>query len=208
MQFEIKNRWSGKVQFAANIECSADASFGVKVGLAVVWARNSGANLSGAYLRDANLRDANLSDANLRDANLSDANLSGAYLRDANLRDANLSGANLRDANLSGANLSGANLGGAPVIPDIHKAVYAAASQDGALDMSQWHNSCGTAHCRAGWVVTLAGEAGKALEERIGTPAAATMIYLSSDTKMGKFPDFYCNNETALADMKQRAHGD
>ena len=143
MQFEIKNRWSGKVQFAANIECSADASFGVKVGLAVVWARNSGANL-----------------------------------------------------------------GGAPVIPDIHKAVYAAASQDGALDMSQWHNSCGTAHCRAGWVVTLAGEAGKALEERIGTPAAATMIYLSSDTKMGKFPDFYCNNETALADMKQRAHGD
>ena len=53
MQFEVKNRWTGKVQFTAEIECEASASVGLKVGLAVKW----------AYLSGANLRDANLSDA-------------------------------------------------------------------------------------------------------------------------------------------------
>ena len=43
----------------------------------------------------------------------------------------------------------------APVIPNIHQAVYEAASQPGCLDMTKWH--CGTAHCRAGCVVTLEG---------------------------------------------------
>lgn len=121
MQFEIKNCWSGRVQYNAEIECSADASTGVKIGLAVLWAIRSGANLSGA-------------------------------------------------------NLSGADLSGAPVIPDIHKAVYAAASAPGALNMSTWHSetACGTAHCRAGWVVALAGQAGRRLEAAVGTPAAAT----------------------------------
>ncbi|MCP4410751.1 MAG: pentapeptide repeat-containing protein [Gammaproteobacteria bacterium] len=127
-KFEVTNRWSGNVQFTAEIECEKDEAYSVKLGLAVRWGIKSGAylrdaNLRGANLRDANLSDANLSDANLRDANLrdanlSDANLSGANLsdanlRDANLRDANLRGANLRDANLSDANLSGAYLRGA-----------------------------------------------------------------------------------------------
>ena len=74
--------------------------------------------------------------------------------------------------------------------------------------MSTWHNSCGTAHCRAGWIVTLAGEEGKRLESTIGTPAAATLIYLASDPKIEQFPDFYCNNEDALADMKARAEAE
>jgi hypothetical protein len=138
MQFNILNRFTGKVQITAEITCSDNELESVKLGLAVKWsfenkkdlsganlsgANLSGANLSGANLRGANLRGANLSGANLSDAYLSDANLSGAnlsdaYLSDAYLRGANLSGANLsdaylRDANLSGANLSGANLSGA-----------------------------------------------------------------------------------------------
>jgi hypothetical protein len=177
----------------------------------------SGANLRGANLSGADLRDANLRDANLRGANLRGANLSGADLRDANLRDANLSGANLsgadlRDANLSGAdlrdaNLRDANLRGAdvPAIPDIHRVVLEAASQPGALDMGSWHNDCGTAHCRAGWVVTLAGEPGRALEEAVGTPAAAALIYARSDPSLSCTPDFYCDNDEALADMKRLA---
>ena len=68
--------------------------------------------------------------------------------------------------------------------------------------MGNWH-SCETAHCRAGWVVTLAGEAGKALEWAIGTPAAAAVIYMSSDPELEKIPNFYCNHETAMADMKR-----
>ena len=129
-----------------------------------------------------------------------------ANLRGANLRGAYLSGADLSEANLREAYLSGAYLSGAPVIDDIHAKVYAAASQPGALDMGSWH--CGTSHCRAGWVVTLAGQPGLDLEAKIGTPAAAMAIYMASDPERWKnerLPDFYCDNATALADMARMA---
>ena len=129
--------------------------------------------------------------------------LTWAYKSGAVLSGAVLRGAVLRGADLSGAVLSDADLRGAPAIPDIHKAVHAAASQPGALNMSTWH--CGTTHCRAGWVVTLAGEAGADLERRIGTSAAAALIYLKSDPALERIPDFYCDNKTALADMKRLA---
>ena len=165
-----------------------------------------GANLSGADLSEANLREANLREANLSGANLREAYLSGAYLSGADLSGANLSEAYLSGAYLSWANLSEADLSGAPVIDDIHAKVYAAASQPGALDMGSWH--CGTSHCRAGWVVTLAGQPGLDLEAKIGTPAAAMAIYMASDPERWKnerLPDFYCDNATALADMARMA---
>ena len=119
---------------------------------------------------------------------------SGADLTGADLRGARLTGARLSGAYLSGAYLGDADLGDAPVIENIHQKVYAAASQPDALDMDVWHNSCGTAHCRAGWVVTLAGEAGKELESKIGTAGAALAIYLKSDPerfKTERIPNFY-----------------
>ena len=67
-----------------------------------------------------------------------------------------------------------------PIIPEIHAAVYAAASAPAALEMEQWH-TCGTTHCRAGWVVALAGEAGAELERFFDTELAAMMIYDASD---------------------------
>jgi len=124
-QFIVRNRYTGDVQFTAEITTTPDMLPSVKLGLAVKWARESdadlsAANLGGANLGGANLGGANLSAANLGGANLGGANLGGAYLggaylggaylRDASLRGANLSGANLRDANLRGANLRGANL--------------------------------------------------------------------------------------------------
>lgn len=93
---------------------------------------------------------------------------------------------------------------GVPAIPDIHRAVYAAASQPGALDMEKWHK-CDTTHCRAGWVVTLANEAGAALEERYGTGAAAWMIYQASDPEMSIQPNWMASDKTALADMTKMA---
>jgi hypothetical protein len=254
-KFEVRNRWTGKVQFTAEIETTPLMTPRVKLGLAVKWAYKSdavlrGADLSdadlsdallrGAVLSDAVLRGADLSGADLSDADLSDALLRGAVLSDAVLRGADLSGADLSDADLSdavlrgadlsdadlsdallrgavlsdavlrGADLSGADLSGAdlsecPVkIPNIHKAVYEAASAPQALDMATWHR-CETTHCRAGWVVTLAGDAGRALEWAMGTPAAAAMIYLASDPKLEKMPNFYTNNEAAMADMKRLA---
>ena len=213
MQYDVLNRWTGKVQFTATIECDADASAGFKLGLAVKWGRKNdavlhGANLSGADLSGADLSGAVLSGAVLHGANLRGADLSGAVLSSADLSGADLSGAVLSSADLSGADLSGADLSGAPKIENIHQAIYAAASAPDALDMGRWHTACGTAHCRAGWAVVLAGEAGKALEAKIGTPAAATLIYLASDPELERFPSFYCGNEKALADMKARAEAE
>ena len=231
MKFEIKNRWTGSVAFTAEIAATDDDTRSVKLGLAIReavkalanlreanlrWAYLSEANLRWANLREADLRWAYLSGANLRGADLSGADLSGADLREADLSEADLSGAYLREADLRWADLSGAYLreadlrwaylSEAPVIEDIHAKVYAAASQPGALDMGKWH--CGTSHCRAGWVVTLAGKEGSDLEARIGTPAAAMAIYMASDPdrwKTERLPDFYCDNATALADMARMA---
>jgi len=230
MKFEIKSRWSMKTIF----ECELDVKFDnspekIRLGEAVKNAVLSGADLSGAVLRGADLRGAVLRGAVLRGAvlrgavlrgadligaNLIDADLRGAVLRGANLIGADLSGAVLRGANLIGANLIGANLIGAdlrenlegvPFIKDIHQTVYNACTvSPDALDMVGWHK-CETTHCRAGWVVTLAGEGGKALKFAMGTPAAAAIIYLKSDPKLEKMPDFYCSNEEALADMKRLA---
>jgi hypothetical protein len=231
MNFEIKNRFTGFVQFSCELSAEvAGQSYRMQLGFAVKKAVSSGADLRGAdlsgadlrganlrganlsgadlrgaYLRDADLSGANLRGANLRGANLRGANLSGADLRGANLRDADLSGANLRGANLRGANLRGANLRDCPVkIQGIHSAVYAAASKPQALDMGNWH-TCDTTHCRAGWVVALAGEGGRALEWAYGTPSAAALIYMASDPSLERIPDFYCGNVDALEDMRRLA---
>jgi hypothetical protein len=134
MKFQIKNRFSGAVQFECELGAEFEAfGYAIQLGAAVkvafkarasLYGANlsganlsgadlSGANLSRATLYGANLSGANLYRADLYRANLSGANLSGADLYRANLSRANLSGANLSGADLSGANLSGANLSGA-----------------------------------------------------------------------------------------------
>ena len=210
MKIQIKFRWSDKILFEGEYNSMKDCV----VDAVLRGADLRGADLRGAVLSDADLRGAVLSDADLRGADLrgavlSDAVLSGAVLRGAVLRGADLRGAVLRGAVLSGAvlsgaNLSDANLSGVPKIENIHQAVYAAASQPNAFDMSNVH-TCETTHCRAGWVVTLAGEGGAAMEYCLGWSAAAALIYLKSDPKLEKIPNFFADNETAMADMKRLA---
>ena len=65
MKFEIKNRWTGKVQSVAEIECDEGAGLPFKIGLAVKWAFKRGGNLSGADLSGANLSEADLRGADL-----------------------------------------------------------------------------------------------------------------------------------------------
>ena len=144
MKFEIKNRWTEKVQFIAEIKCADDAPLGVKVGLAVKWAYLSGADLSRA-------------------------------------------------------NLSGADLSGAPIIPKIDAAILAAIEAGGTLDMSAWH-TCETTHCRAGWAITLAGEAGAKLEAAYGPAVAGSLIYAASRPDR-RIPNFYADDEAAMADI-------
>ena len=172
----------------------------------------SGANLCDANLRGAYLCDADLSGADLCDAGLSGANLRGAYLRGANLRGAYLCDANLRGGDLRGGDLIGTDLRGAtlpdfvPMVEGIDAKVASAVGDGMQLEMGNWHgqNACGTTHCRAGWAVVIAGKAGEALEERLGTELAGTLIYAKS--RPGKpVPDFYCDNEKALASIRADA---
>ena len=113
IKFDVTNRFTGAVQFTAEIDCAESEKVGIKLGLAVKWAINTRVSLADANLADANLAGANLARANLAGANLADANLAGANLARANLAGANLAGANLADAILAGANLADANLAGA-----------------------------------------------------------------------------------------------
>ena len=80
MKIKIKNRFSGEVQFIADIDCRDDELTYVKIGLAVKWAIKNNANLDGANLGGANLDGANLYGANLGCANLNRARLDGANL--------------------------------------------------------------------------------------------------------------------------------
>src|SRR5690606_23344240 len=74
IKFDVTNRFTGAVQFTAEIDCDENAARSVKLGLAVKWGVKAR-----AYLAGANLADAYLADANLAGANLADANLARAY---------------------------------------------------------------------------------------------------------------------------------
>ena len=78
MKYDIKNRFTGELQFTADIDCADQAPESKKLGLAVLWGLVNGANLAGAYLAGADLAGAYLARANLARANLAGANLAGA----------------------------------------------------------------------------------------------------------------------------------
>jgi len=92
-----------------------------------------------------------------------------------------------------------------PIVPNLHQQLYAAVSQPGALNMGTWHKY-EKKHCRAGWVVTLAGEQGRELEEFYDPCLAAMLIYDASCPGFKINPArFYDDNDAALADMKRLA---
>jgi uncharacterized protein YjbI with pentapeptide repeats len=77
IDFDVKNRFTGDVQFSANIDCSEGDAHPLKMGLAVKWALDNGAYLNGAYLGGAYLEGAYLGRANLGRAYLGGADLEG-----------------------------------------------------------------------------------------------------------------------------------
>ena len=163
-----------------------------------------GDTLTGANLTDADLAWADLTGANLTDADLTGADLTGADLTEVDLIDADLTGVDLIDADLTGANLYGAKLPEAPVVERLHTKMLSAI-EAGGLDMKTWH-TCETTHCRAGWAIVLAGDAGWALEKKIGPSAAGALIINASCPYLdGKVPDFVATNEDALADIRRCA---
>jgi len=99
----------------------------------------------------------------------------------------------------------GAPLGQPPIpkIENINARVLEAVSAPKALDMGNWH-TCNTTHCRGGWVVHLAGEAGYALERFHDTELAAQLIYRESGSPINP-GRFYDSNDDAMADIKRMA---
>lgn len=74
MKVEIKNRFTGAVQFTAELGAEFDGeSDAIKLGAAVKIAVKAGANLAGADLAGAYLAGAYLAGADLADADLADA---------------------------------------------------------------------------------------------------------------------------------------
>ena len=67
-------------------------------------------------------------------------------------------------------------------------------------------HTCKSTHCRGGWVIVLAGDAGLALERFYNWELAAMLIYDASAPGFEINPArFYDSNEDALVDMKQLA---
>ena len=189
------------------------------------------ANLARADLTHANLTHANLTRANLTRANLTDADLTDANLTDANLTDADLTDAYLADArNVPAISPSDAPAPppqtheewraarpkndterakryrerhpDVPVVEQLDAKILAAIEGGaGKLEMGNWH-SYSTTHCRGGWAIHLAGDAGYELERRFDPAVAGRMIYSAST---GRVPHFYATNEVALDDIKRCA---
>jgi hypothetical protein len=90
------------------------------------------------------------------------------------------------------------------VIENIHQTVLAAASNPNSLDMATWH-TCENTHCWAGWVVTLAGDEGKKLEQFFDTPLAAMKILDASSPHRVSPVRFFETNADALKHMRKLA---
>lgn len=91
-----------------------------------------------------------------------------------------------------------------PVIDNIHQTIRQQVSNPDSLDMSSWH-TCDTTHCRAGWVVFLAGKEGMELETKTSTEFAALQIYKASSEIKVSPVRFYEPNEVAMADINRCA---
>ena len=185
------------------------------------------ANLADAYLAGADLARADLADANLADANLADAYLAGADLAGAYLADAYLAGANLAGAKNLPADIPATRPAEpyqrdmrpaaqrqaeraarfrernpeVPVVEALDAKILERIQGGAALEMGSWH-TCETTHCRAGWAVHMAGEAGYALERQYGPQQAGRMIYVAS---VGRVPHFFASNERAMEDLREQA---
>jgi len=154
------------------------------------------ADLSGVDFSDWDLRGMDLSYVDLRFANLSRANL-----RYSNLSYAKLSSADLSCADLSSSNLVGVDLPEVICEADLPGRILAAiGSEGGQLNMESWH-TCATTHCLGGWATTLHAQ-GKVLESRLGTNAAAALIF---NACVGAIPDFYSDEVTAQKWLEEKA---
>lgn len=93
-----------------------------------------------------------------------------------------------------------------PAVDNLDIRVYEAVKSDPwALNMKSWH--CGTGHCRAGWIVQLAGRPGRKLENEFdySTPMAAMLIYHKSTGRHIEPYKLYTTKANAMASIERAA---
>jgi hypothetical protein len=222
IKFEIKNRWTDEVAFTAEIEADDATPYGVKVCKAVLWAIAAGVALtnlnldrcdfSGVEIRDSSFDGSRFVRSSFDGSSFVRSSFDGSSFVRSSFVDSRFDGSSFVDSRFVRSSFVDSSFDGAniiiPKIENIHQAVYNFALQEGNFDMGSWHHggACGTAHCRAGTVNHLAGEAGMKLEGQIGPSGAAALIYFASDPTMKTVPNFSAiRNEDALADMKRMA---
>ena len=149
MTFQIKNRFTGAVQFECELSAQvADESYSIQLGFAVKAAIRADANLAGADLAGADLARANLAGADLAGANL-------ARAKAAELSEAQRAACNMNPA-------SGEEIARLDAVREV------VLKNPRRLRMDTWHSdewdathtpeeehTCGSAHCIAGWLQAL-----------------------------------------------------
>jgi hypothetical protein len=161
-------------------------------------------DLRGMDFREMDFRGAVMRGADMRAADFRGAHLPIAYFCGADLREADFREAYLIGADFCGADMAGAKFDAVPAVPDLDAHILGVIeSGAGAMDMSVWH-TCETTHCRAGWAITFAGEAGAELERRFGPSVAGALIYAASCPDE-PVPDFFASGSDALDDIRRRA---
>ena len=203
---------NGDVAYIAEIGCDGETPDSTQKRLALRCAFANKGSLVDVDLSGACLSGQSFLNVDLTGANLSGADLKGSMMSAVNFRGANLTGADFTCALIDRTKISWAELSKiklpdgieVPTITNIHQRIYDAAKAEGALDMEVVH-ACETTHCRAGWTIHLAGEAGYALQKAMGWSVAATLIYKKSDPDRDFALDFITTNDKALADMKRQA---
>lgn len=91
-----------------------------------------------------------------------------------------------------------------PVVENIHSKILEVVSEPGTLRMDTWH-TCDTTHCRAGWAVHLAGEAGYELEGKTSTQFAAMQIFKASSKIRVSPVRFFESDRIAMEDIQRCA---
>lgn len=97
-----------------------------------------------------------------------------------------------------------------PVVPGLDGVILAQVeARPDTFSMEEFEtpaiDGCETTHCRAGWAVHFAGEAGRVLKRLYGYGIAGALIYAKSCPGL-PVPDFYSDAESyAIADMRRRA---
>lgn len=100
--------------------------------------------------------------------------------------------------------ITGYRLDDVPYVENIHQKVYEASEGGALLCVGEWVTPDEKRASREVFAIEAAGDAGWALEEKVGPWLAGALIYVKS-TGEAKLPIFYASLEEIVADVRAKA---